>query len=87
MKTNTKLLLLSIFVLILCICSIVYSLHNIDLSWNAKYVDLIDCNGVMCATVTEMYNMSMLRLVFMLPITMGVAMMVGYYARRLENGN
>jgi len=31
-------------------------LHNIDLSWNAKYVGLIDDNGFVAQDTIHMYN-------------------------------
>ena len=38
------------------------SLHNIDLSWNAKYVGLIDNNGYVSQDMTQMYSKSYVNL-------------------------
>ena len=39
------------------------SLHNIDLSWNAKYInDLEDNNGIITQDILYMYQRSMLNL-------------------------
>jgi hypothetical protein len=32
------------------------SLHNIDLSWNVKHLNLVDDNGIITQDVTSMYQ-------------------------------
>ena len=38
------------------------SLHNVDLSWNAKHIDKIDDNGIIVQDLSEMYQRSMIML-------------------------
>ena len=38
------------------------SLHNVDLSWNAKHIDLVDDNGLIVQGLQDMYQDSMLKL-------------------------
>lgn len=36
------------------------SLHNVDLSWNARHIDMVDDNGLIVQGLYEMYQDSVL---------------------------
>jgi len=36
------------------------SLHNVDLSWNAKHIDMVDDNGLIVQRLAQMYQNSVL---------------------------
>lgn len=53
---NIILLLLSFSCMIMLNASYYSSLHNVDLSWNVKHLDLVDCNGIICEDITYFYQ-------------------------------
>lgn len=59
---NDKILMLGILVLCLGFMMQYTSLHNVDLSWNAKHLDKVDDNGMTKQDIGKMYNRSMLYL-------------------------
>lgn len=68
---------------ILLVLAYASALHNVDLSWNAKHLDLIDCNGIICEDIEVYYQNSMMNLWF-LPVLIGIINLVlGAFLGRL----
>lgn len=63
-----KATLFVLFVIFICTTINLISFHNIDLSWNAKYLDadnsLIDTNGIVTQDLNAMYSKGMMSLLF-----------------------
>lgn len=60
---------------ILLVIAYASSLHNVDLSWNAKHLDLVDCNGIICEDIEVYYQNSMMHLWF-LPVLIALVNLV-----------
>lgn len=70
---------------LLIFLSITYSssLHNIDLSWNVKHLNVVDCNGVVCQDIEHFYQRGML-FAWFFPIAFGfVCVLLGFSFGRL----
>jgi len=54
------------------------ALHNIDLSWNARYVNLVDDNGIVSQDMITMYNNGY-RTLWITPLTimLGISLIFG----------
>lgn len=85
MNNNRLVMFSSLFLLLFCFTALFSSVKNIDLSWNAKALDLVDDNGHVTQDMTEMYNKSYLNLWFMFPITIFLSIVFGFsMARELK---
>lgn len=59
------------------------TLHNIDLSWNAKHLNLTDDNGFIEQDVLSMYQRSILTL-WIYPLLFVINFMIMYYTLKEE---
>ncbi|NCD07411.1 MAG: hypothetical protein EOL97_14965 [Spirochaetia bacterium] len=61
MLKNRLMVGFGLFLFLLCVMASASSLHNIDLSWNARYMsELSDDNGIIEQSVYDIYNRSVL---------------------------
>jgi len=56
------LLVLGLLIFTLGLITHFSNLHNVDLSWNAKHLNMVDDNGFVQQDITQMYQQSILLL-------------------------
>lgn len=76
---NKKLLILGFMIVILGFLMQYSSLHNVDLSWNAKHIDMVDDNGIIVQDLVSMYQRSLIML-WVAPLIIVMGMVIMYSA-------
>jgi len=59
------------------------SLHNIDLSWNVKHLNVVDCNGIVCEDIEYYYQRGMLFAWFFPIVFAFICISIGFCLGRL----